>query len=160
MCWRHTTTLSWGRRKNRPQFDWDTNELVLAGARVLFTEKKKPSVNIVEVSATAFARLMSKKHQEIGVILTKNKEVFDSIKGEIPPSIQKLLDEFADVFPESLPTGLPMDRGDKNHYIPLVPDAKPSVRTPYRLAPSEMESLKERIKELLILGHIRPSSSP
>nr|GFC75242.1 putative reverse transcriptase domain-containing protein [Tanacetum cinerariifolium] len=44
--------------------------------------------------------------------------------------------------------------------IDLVPGAALVERTPYRLAPSEMKELAEKLKELSDKGFIRPSSSP
>jgi len=48
-----------------------------------------------------------------------------------------MVKDFPDVFPEELP-GLPPDR-QVEFVIDLVPGATPITRTPYRLAPSEME---------------------
>ncbi|GJX91266.1 putative reverse transcriptase domain-containing protein [Tanacetum coccineum] len=46
-------------------------------------------------------------------------------------------------------------------YFPeLVPGAIPVTKSPYRLAPSEMEELSGQLKELQDKGFIRPSSSP
>ncbi|GJR19004.1 putative reverse transcriptase domain-containing protein [Tanacetum coccineum] len=44
--------------------------------------------------------------------------------------------------------------------IELIPGAIPVAKSPYRLAPSEMEELSEQLKELQDKGFIRPSSSP
>ncbi|GKE53667.1 hypothetical protein Tco_1488823 [Tanacetum coccineum] len=44
--------------------------------------------------------------------------------------------------------------------IELVPGAMPVAKSPYRLAPSEMEELSGQLKELQDKGFIRPSSSP
>ncbi|GJU78402.1 putative reverse transcriptase domain-containing protein [Tanacetum coccineum] len=45
-------------------------------------------------------------------------------------------------------------------WIALTPGAVPVAKSPYRLAPSEMEELSGQLKELLDKGFIRPSSSP
>ncbi|GKA16030.1 putative reverse transcriptase domain-containing protein [Tanacetum coccineum] len=44
--------------------------------------------------------------------------------------------------------------------IELVPRAIPVVKSPYRLAPSEIEELSSQLKELQDKGFIRPSLSP
>nr|GEY63588.1 putative reverse transcriptase domain-containing protein [Tanacetum cinerariifolium] len=44
--------------------------------------------------------------------------------------------------------------------IDLVPGATPVARAPYRLAPSEMKELADKLQELTNKGFIRPSSSP
>ncbi|GKC78823.1 putative reverse transcriptase domain-containing protein [Tanacetum coccineum] len=42
----------------------------------------------------------------------------------------------------------------------LIPGATPVAKSPYRLAPSELEELSGQLKELQDKGFIRPSSSP
>nr|GEZ54490.1 putative reverse transcriptase domain-containing protein [Tanacetum cinerariifolium] len=44
--------------------------------------------------------------------------------------------------------------------IDFVPGAAPVARAPYRLAPSKMKELAEKLQELSEKGFIRPSSSP
>ncbi|KAD5960434.1 hypothetical protein E3N88_11906 [Mikania micrantha] len=44
--------------------------------------------------------------------------------------------------------------------IDLVPGATPVAKSPYRLAPSEMQELSNQLQELLDKGFIRPSYSP
>nr|GEU68746.1 putative reverse transcriptase domain-containing protein [Tanacetum cinerariifolium] len=61
-------------------------------------------------------------------------------------------------FPDDLP-GLPPPR-QVEFKIDLVPGAAPIAHAPYRLAPSEMKELSEKLKELLEKEFIRPSSSP
>ncbi|GKD71622.1 hypothetical protein Tco_1325712 [Tanacetum coccineum] len=65
--------------------------------------------------------------------------------------------DFPEVFPEDLP-GIPPPRQGE-FQIDLVPGAAPVARAPYRLAPSEMKELSEKLKELSDKGFIRPSSS-
>ncbi|GJU47472.1 hypothetical protein Tco_1204738 [Tanacetum coccineum] len=66
--------------------------------------------------------------------------------------------EFPDVFPEDLP-GIPPVR-QVEFQIDLIPGAAPVARTPYRLAPSEMQELSNQLQELTDQGFIRPSTSP
>ncbi|GJW11658.1 putative reverse transcriptase domain-containing protein, partial [Tanacetum coccineum] len=44
--------------------------------------------------------------------------------------------------------------------IDLIPGATPVVKSPYRLAPSEMQELSKQLQELQDKGFIRPSHSP
>ncbi|GKC24756.1 putative reverse transcriptase domain-containing protein [Tanacetum coccineum] len=64
---------------------------------------------------------------------------------------------FPDVFHDDLP-GLPLQR-QVEFKIDLVPGATPVARAPYRLAPSEMKELSNKLQELLEKRFIRPSSS-
>ncbi|GKB42679.1 putative nucleotidyltransferase, ribonuclease H, partial [Tanacetum coccineum] len=66
--------------------------------------------------------------------------------------------EFPEVFPEDLP-GLPLVR-HVEFQINLIPGTTPVARTPYRLAPSEMQELSNQLQELADRGFIRPSTSP
>ncbi|GKD49643.1 putative reverse transcriptase domain-containing protein [Tanacetum coccineum] len=69
-----------------------------------------------------------------------------------------IIQEFLEVFLDDLP-GLPPAR-QVEFQIDLVPGAAPIARTPYRLAPAEMQELSTQLQELSNKGFIRPSSSP
>ncbi|GKF69262.1 hypothetical protein Tco_0202319, partial [Tanacetum coccineum] len=62
--------------------------------------------------------------------------------------------DFLRVFLDDL-SGLPLVRE-----IELIPRATPVAKSPYRLAPSELEELSGQLKELQDKCFIRPSSSP
>nr|GFB59795.1 putative reverse transcriptase domain-containing protein [Tanacetum cinerariifolium] len=66
--------------------------------------------------------------------------------------------EFLDVFPKDL-SGLPPSR-EVEFRIDLIHEAMPVAKSPYRLAPTEMQELANQLKELQDKGFIRPSSSP
>ncbi|GKC15938.1 putative reverse transcriptase domain-containing protein [Tanacetum coccineum] len=66
--------------------------------------------------------------------------------------------DFPEVFPDDL-SGLPPIREIKFR-IDLIPGSIPVAKSPYRLAPSEMEELSGQLKELQDKGFIRLSSSP
>ncbi|GJT45649.1 putative reverse transcriptase domain-containing protein [Tanacetum coccineum] len=56
-------------------------------------------------------------------------------------------------------SGLPPQR-QVEFCIDLIPGATPVAKSPYRLAPSEMQELSEQLQELQDKGFIRPSHSP
>ncbi|GKE33316.1 putative reverse transcriptase domain-containing protein [Tanacetum coccineum] len=66
--------------------------------------------------------------------------------------------DFPEVFPDDL-SGLPPVREIK-FQIELVHGAMPVAKSPYRLAPYELEELSGQLKELQDKGFIRPSLSP
>jgi RNase H-like domain found in reverse transcriptase/Reverse transcriptase (RNA-dependent DNA polymerase)/Integrase zinc binding domain/Chromo (CHRromatin Organisation MOdifier) domain/Retroviral aspartyl protease len=72
---------------------------------------------------------------------------------------KKIVAEFADVFPDELPSGLPPKR-DVDHKIVLIPGVDPPSRAPYRMSVKELEELKKQLDENLKQGFIRPSQSP
>ncbi|GJS67014.1 putative reverse transcriptase domain-containing protein [Tanacetum coccineum] len=61
-------------------------------------------------------------------------------------------------FPKNLP-GLPLVR-QVEFQINLIPGTALVARSPYRLAPSEMQELSNQLQELSDRGFIRPSTSP
>ncbi|GJY28010.1 putative reverse transcriptase domain-containing protein [Tanacetum coccineum] len=66
--------------------------------------------------------------------------------------------DFPEVFPDDL-SGLPPIR-EIEFRVDLIPGAIPVTKSPYRLAPSEVEELSGQLKELQDKVFIRPSSSP
>ncbi|GKE86706.1 hypothetical protein Tco_1560448, partial [Tanacetum coccineum] len=66
--------------------------------------------------------------------------------------------DFPKVFPDDL-SGLP-PIWEIEFRIELTPGATPVAKSPYRLAPSELEELSGQLKELQDKGFIRPSLSP
>ncbi|GKA97986.1 putative reverse transcriptase domain-containing protein [Tanacetum coccineum] len=70
----------------------------------------------------------------------------------------RVVRDFSEIFPDDL-SSLPLVR-EMEFRIDLIPDASPVVKSPYRLAPSEMLELSNQLKELQEKGFIRPSHSP
>ncbi|XP_076934013.1 uncharacterized protein LOC143600119 [Bidens hawaiensis] len=66
--------------------------------------------------------------------------------------------DIPEVFPEDLPRLPPQCQVEFR--IDLVQDCAPIARSPYRLAPSEMQELSNQLQQLLDNGFIRPSFSP
>lgn len=73
--------------------------------------------------------------------------------------IEKTLQDFQDVFPGDLPSGLPPQRAI-DHRIELEPGSLPVSRPVYRMSPAELDEVKRQLDELLSKGFIRPSVSP
>jgi len=58
-----------------------------------------------------------------------------------------------------IPPGQPLERGFE-HTIALEPGVEAVISTPYRYPKPYKDKIERAIKELLALGHVRPSSSP
>ncbi|KAH0678949.1 hypothetical protein KY284_020034 [Solanum tuberosum] len=69
-----------------------------------------------------------------------------------------VVNEFPKVFPEDLP-GVPLER-EIDFVKDLLPDTQPILIPPYIMASAELKELKEKLKDLLDKGFIRPSISP
>ncbi|GJR79527.1 putative nucleotidyltransferase, ribonuclease H [Tanacetum coccineum] len=90
-------------------------------------------------------------------IITPMK-TFDTSKEASSLEDQPIVNEFPNVFPEEL-LGLPPER-EVEFTIELVPGAEPISKAPYRMAPLDLQELKEQLQELLDRSFIRPSVSP
>lgn len=76
-----------------------------------------------------------------------------------PNVVESLLKEFADVFPEELPGGLPPLRRIE-HHIDLIPGAPMPNRAAYRKSPKEVQEIKRQVGELISKGFMRECMSP
>jgi hypothetical protein len=81
-------------------------------------------------------------------------------KGKVyyTPEIKRILDKHQKVF-GPIPLGVPLDRGFE-HIIEIEAGAKTVITTPYMHPKKYKYEIEKAIKELLNMGHIRPSSSP
>ncbi|XP_070050589.1 uncharacterized protein [Nicotiana tomentosiformis] len=68
------------------------------------------------------------------------------------------VNEFWEVFPDELP-GIQPDR-EIDFRIDVIPGTQPISIPPYRMAPAELQELKEQLKDLLDKGFIWPSVPP
>nr|GEZ71553.1 putative reverse transcriptase domain-containing protein [Tanacetum cinerariifolium] len=94
--------------------------------------------------------------QHKSVIVYHEKVVEIPVEDELGD--MSVVRDFEDVFPEDL-SGLPPQR-QVEFRINLVPGVTPIAKSPYRLAPSEMQELSWQLQELQDKGFILPSYSP
>ena len=86
------------------------------------------------------------------VLLTDASAELDSLK-------MPLVQEFKDVFPDDLPTGLPPPRS-VDHRIEVTPGSHPPNLPTYRMSFAELDEVKKQLAELTEKGFIQPSQSP
>ena len=77
----------------------------------------------------------------------------------MPERIRALNKEFAAIFPEKIPGGMPPTR-PTDHRIDLEHDHKIPGQKMYRLSPADDKELQEQPSSLEKLGFIEPSVSP
>ncbi|KAF1325088.1 reverse transcriptase, partial [Globisporangium splendens] len=81
---------------------------------------------------------------------------WDAVKGS--PYFD-LLWEFKDVFPDKVPSALPVDRGVR-HEIDLEPGSKYCVTRQWPLPREQVEAIDEFFAKRALAGHVRESKSP
>ena len=75
------------------------------------------------------------------------------------PKIAAITGDFADVFSERLPKGLPPQRAIE-HNIDLMPGSKPAARPAYKISFADQAEMKTQLADLLASGSVQPSRSP
>ncbi|XP_074346453.1 uncharacterized protein LOC141685240 [Apium graveolens] len=127
------------------------------GKRVIFGDADKPEFvyqgsqpkgDVKLISALKASKLLSKGCD--GYLAFVKDTSKDEPRIEDYPFVR----EYEDVFPDELP-GLPPHR-EVEFTIELVPGVEPISKAPYRMAPFELQELKEQLQELLDRGFIRP----
>ena len=83
----------------------------------------------------------------------------DETNQSFPSMAVSLLQEFDDVFPEEVPSGLPPIRGIE-HQIDFVPGVVIPNHPAYRNNPEETKELQRQVEELMGKGYMRESMSP
>jgi hypothetical protein len=124
----------------------------LENGETLIVQGDRPGRQLRLVSAIKMRRYLEKDCVAFLAHVVERKSKSTSVQ-DIP-----VVRDHPDVFPEELP-GLPPTRQEEFR-IDLIPGTAPVAKTPYRLAPPEMQELSEQLQELLDRGLIRPSSSP
>lgn len=152
-------------RTNRPVIDWESSVLTLRRNGVGF-QIYPDSLDVLR-RETVFVRVV--EHEDCGPyqkghlpplhqcsfkVVRFSKDAPATVE---PASVQRLKQEFADVFAEEL-LGLP-PRREVEHSIQLEGNL-PKARPLYRLSPKEDDALKAYLEKALALGLIRPSLSP
>ncbi|PKI52817.1 hypothetical protein CRG98_026765 [Punica granatum] len=107
------------------------------------------------LSKSQFLQVMDRSSKTYALVLLEENEE----RGDIPPVVKSLLEEFRDVVSDEIPSGLPPMR-DIQHHIDLVPGAAIPSKAAYRMSPKEHEEVQRQVDELLHKGLIRESLSP
>ena len=164
--------------QTNPQINWRTNTLhfVHNNAPIKWDCTGFKSANIqtrsngLLLTHLHFHTMATLPGSEIFLALVKSsadlqteQEAKDNKTSKQPPMTAEIRtiveDEFKDVFPDTLPGGLPPDRGDAMK-IETDPTADPPFKPVIRLSLAEQDELRKQIDELLKKKFIKPSTSP
>jgi hypothetical protein len=93
------------------------------------------------------------------VLVYKGEILVSNDNTPLSHGVSTILQEFADIFPEEVPTGLPPLRGIE-HQIDLIPGMTLLNRAPYRTNLDETKEIQKQVQALPDKGYIRISLSP
>ncbi|XP_074298968.1 uncharacterized protein LOC141629960 [Silene latifolia] len=105
------------------------------------------------------AEMLRELKGEDDIYVLVAKDMLGESEVTIPLEIQELLNDYEDVFPSELPSGLPPLRGIE-HQIDFIPGATLPNKAAYRSDPKASQELQQQIGELMSKGFVRESLSP
>ena len=94
--------------------------------------------------------------------LDMSRQTHDIGKGETiekDKDLQSLIQKYKDVFPSTLPDGVPPERSVEMK-IGLGNESRPKMGPIYKLSRLKLSEMKKQLDELLAKGLVRPSTSP
>ncbi|KAL5580325.1 hypothetical protein UlMin_012767 [Ulmus minor] len=97
--------------------------------------------------ALQFKKGLKRKEPSFIVVAAMFEEGGDE---PIPLGIKVVLRGYADIMLDQLPKSLPLRRA-VDHEIELLPGSKPPTKSPYRMAPPELEEFRKQLNELLFV---------
>ena len=97
--------------------------------------------------------------EQLLVLMYKDVYFTNNLNSPLPSLVVSLLQEFADIFPDEIPHGLPPLRGIE-HQIDIIPGSQIPNRPAYRTNPEETKEIQRQVHELLQKGFMRESFSP
>ena len=110
------------------------------------------SDNVTHIMTSLLLKEPSSAMHSSNVNLSSNQTNVTSL-------VQKLLNDYKDVFPADLPPGLPPDC-TITHGIDLMYGSKPVSHPPYHLSASEASEVEKQLADLIQHGFIRSSTYP
>ena len=126
-------------------------------------QKKSETLEVREsyLATKSEVKRLFRAKQSLYILFCKNQilttNTFDDF--EVPSSVKTLLQDFQDMFPPNVPSGLPPLRGIE-HQIDLIPGASLPNRPAYRSNPQETKEIQRQVDELISKGWVRDSMSP
>src|SRR6202163_689507 len=152
---------TWLKRHN-PSINWSTGMVTVDsnGKQCVLPQLTENSGRSIEmISALQFKREVEKGEQMYLAFIQPASEESTDSKASVLGDASHIINEFKDVFPEDLPSGLP-PRREVDHHIELEPGQRPPSKPTYRLSQPETDELKKQLADLLANGYIRESKSP
>ncbi|XP_022876868.1 uncharacterized protein LOC111395083 [Olea europaea var. sylvestris] len=121
-------------------------------------QREKPKINFY-AKESKLKKAISDNRQIILLVYKESLLNFENSSTSLPSLVKSLLQEFDDVFPEEMPSGLPPIRGIE-HQTDFIPEAVIPNRPAYRSNPEETKELQKQVEELMSKCYIMESMSP
>jgi len=149
-----------------PVINWKTKEFSITKDNQTVIIKPMNEKDPKRISTKEFALILQsadKDTQLFRIELDEDdkhmEEFYDQYRTQSTNTkLDKLLEQYDDIFKEKLPQAAPTKR-TVVHHIPLEKDAKPLQMYQYCLSPEHCRIIREGVQELLDLGHIETSTS-
>lgn len=143
------------QKKMREKYEKEDKEKKEKIAKEKKSEKKCLMATKGEVKQSYFS------NQPLYLLYSKEVALMETVPDthKLPECVELLLQEFEDLFPEEIPSGLPPLRGIE-HQIDLIPGATLPNRPAYRSNPQQTQEIQKQVGELVSQGWVRESLSP
>ncbi|XP_075478906.1 uncharacterized protein LOC142519762 [Primulina tabacum] len=132
--------------------DWLSKSHAIVDCRRKIIKLRTPSQKEITYHGKAKKRKSLLSASQTWKAMKSGEIVYLAMVNEVKEGVElkiediPVVQEFSDVFPEELP-GMVPDR-EIEFEINLVPGATPISKTPYRMAPAELNELKEQLQEV------------
>ncbi|PKI74302.1 hypothetical protein CRG98_005305 [Punica granatum] len=153
--WDETGSLTGGVLRLRSHHRLECVKIILAPCRMEDKSKAVMGGGSSYLSKSQFLQVMDRSLEAYALVPSEENEE----REDISPVVKSLLEEFRDVVPDEILSGLPPMR-DIQHHIDLVPGAAIPSKAVYQMSPKEHKELQRQVDELLHKGLIRESLSP
>ncbi|XP_073024377.1 uncharacterized protein [Primulina eburnea] len=133
--------------------DWLSKSHAIVDCRHKIIKLRTPSQKEITYHGKAKKRKSLLSASQTWKAMKSGEIVYLAMVNEVKEGVElkiediPVVQEFSDVFPEELP-GMVPDR-EIEFEINLVPGATPISKAPYRMAPAELNELKEQLQELV-----------
>ena len=144
--------------KHNPTINWNTNTINFTNKGKQVSWKASEHRSNTEISSLQLKRSI-KDAEEVYLVHIYNKENKREQQQQQQQQLHPIVKEFADVFPDDLPDGLPPKRNEDFH-IEEIKGSTPPSRPTYRMSYKELDELKKQLDVYLKKGFIQPSKSP
>ncbi|PKU69720.1 RNA-directed DNA polymerase [Dendrobium catenatum] len=156
--WQYDVGAIYDGRSNSYSFEWKGKRLKLLPYQADHIETSKAKAVVMHL-VSGNALVQSSKEESLLLALVMREPSTHKFLTIVPDEVQKLLQQYKDICPETLPAALPPLRA-LQHQIDLLPGASLPNLPHYRLSPRDHAILQELVDDLLEKQLIQPSLSP